>query len=186
LEELVAEWLALEGFFVETNLPGPPGRGGGRREPDIVGVKIDGDELHIRHCEVTTFITSPADARRYGEKFSETVTEHVRNEFKTRLGVGPTATYEKWVIYGGKKSETTEKRLHDQIKSATVMSVEEFIREQVIPGISKWKGSHESAKGNKPTLPKDRWLLQLLEFLEWARSVNDSGGSRHAPAAARA
>lgn len=51
------------------------------------------------------------------------------------------------------------------------MSVEEFIREQVIPGISKWKESHVSEKGNKPTLPRDRWLLQLLEFLAWIRMI---------------
>ena len=31
LEELVAEWLALEGYFVETNLPGQRG------EVEVVG-----------------------------------------------------------------------------------------------------------------------------------------------------
>ena len=40
IEELIAEWLLLEGFLVETNLPYAVGKGGGRGEADVVGAKI--------------------------------------------------------------------------------------------------------------------------------------------------
>ncbi len=167
LEELVAEWLALDGFFVEANLPGPPGRGGGRLSPDVVGVRIGGKEACIRHCEVTAYISSPADARRYGGKFSESVVRHVRREFATRLGLEPIATvpYQKWVIYGNKRSKTLEARLHELLPDVTAMSVKEFIAERVVPDIRKWKKRHLSERGNEPTLPQDKWLLQFLDYL---------------------
>ena len=38
-EELVAEWLSINGFFVETNAPAGSGVYGGRKEADIIGLK---------------------------------------------------------------------------------------------------------------------------------------------------
>jgi hypothetical protein len=39
-EELVAEWLELEGFLVTIGLKVRTGKGGGRKEADVVGARI--------------------------------------------------------------------------------------------------------------------------------------------------
>ena len=44
-EELVAEWLQLEGYLVEVSLPLPAGPQGGRGEADVVGARIQQNTL---------------------------------------------------------------------------------------------------------------------------------------------
>ena len=51
LEELVAEWLDLDGFLVRLQPPFPnPNGHGGRLEPDVIGARIHDGRLEIRHC----------------------------------------------------------------------------------------------------------------------------------------
>jgi len=47
LEELVAEWLSLQGYLVETNI-----RLLGKREADVIGVKLEGWETDDKACGV--------------------------------------------------------------------------------------------------------------------------------------
>ncbi|MCD6470321.1 hypothetical protein J7L29_05925 [Candidatus Bathyarchaeota archaeon] len=49
LEELVAEWPSLQGYLVETNVRLKAGKGGGVDEADVIGVKLEGSTLHIKH-----------------------------------------------------------------------------------------------------------------------------------------
>lgn len=46
-EQVIAEWLSLAGYFIETNI-----RLSGNREADIVAVKIEGRQVIVRHVEV--------------------------------------------------------------------------------------------------------------------------------------
>jgi len=39
-EELVSEWLQLMGYMTEVGVPVGVGAGGGRKEADVVGVKL--------------------------------------------------------------------------------------------------------------------------------------------------
>ena len=57
LEELVVEWLELEGFTISTSLFVSAEKGG-RFAPDVVGARIDlpSRQLVIRHCEATTWL----------------------------------------------------------------------------------------------------------------------------------
>jgi len=51
-EELVSEYLELEGYFVRTGHPVPIGKRGGRGEMDVIGIKIVNGELEICHVEI--------------------------------------------------------------------------------------------------------------------------------------
>ena len=56
-EELVSEWLCLEGYSTEVGVKVGTGGRGGRKEADVVGVKISEDSkkgriLQIYHVEV--------------------------------------------------------------------------------------------------------------------------------------
>jgi len=51
-EELVAEWLQLEGYFVEVSVQIGVTPKGGRFEADIIGIRIKNHTLEIMHVEV--------------------------------------------------------------------------------------------------------------------------------------
>ncbi|MCL6578788.1 MAG: hypothetical protein K6T73_05295, partial [Candidatus Bathyarchaeota archaeon] len=51
-EELVAEWLQLNGYLVEAGLPAGVTPAGGRYVADVVGAKVSGNALEIIHVEV--------------------------------------------------------------------------------------------------------------------------------------
>jgi len=50
-EELVSEYLELEGYFVRTNLPIPTEDKGGRRDLDVLGIKLEDRRLKLIHVE---------------------------------------------------------------------------------------------------------------------------------------
>ncbi|MEM3403680.1 MAG: hypothetical protein QXJ17_03970 [Nitrososphaeria archaeon] len=54
-EELVAEWLSLDGYLVEIGLPVGSGTSGGRKEADVIGAKVINNNLEIMHVEVGFF-----------------------------------------------------------------------------------------------------------------------------------
>ena len=51
-EQLIAEWLSLKGFLVETNVGLIAPKAGGRHEADIIAVKVNKKRVMIRHIEV--------------------------------------------------------------------------------------------------------------------------------------
>lgn len=87
-EELVAEWLDLAGYLVHVNLPMRTGKVGGRRTPDVVGVKINQEGiLEIIHVEVGQLSESKdKNIQIIKKKFSEDVCNGVKEYFKKRLG----------------------------------------------------------------------------------------------------
>jgi hypothetical protein len=81
LEELVAEWLELDGFLT---LIGPrirnPTGAGGAFAPNVVGARVGaGGRVEIRHCEAEMFLTqgAPAAERKYTSKFSRNIRDQV-------------------------------------------------------------------------------------------------------------
>ena len=71
-EELVCEWLSLQGYFVEVNVPLTTGGGGGRKEADIVAVRADRGMLIIKHIEIGSLAESfQKNVERVLQKFDE-------------------------------------------------------------------------------------------------------------------
>lgn len=88
LEELVIEWLDLEGFVISTSVF-VPAVAGGRLSPDVVGAKLDANgSLLIRHCEVAMYLADKPEkvAERYSKKFSSEIEKAVRTRFGKIFG----------------------------------------------------------------------------------------------------
>jgi len=166
VEELIIEWLHLDGFLVEANLPvGVPEHskgGGGRFEVDVVGARINNNTLEIRHIE--TGVQVPETEEKIEKKFSDKICKAVTSYFKQRFSfTGGEPDYQKIFIptYGG-SFRILE---HSNI---IIKPLSEFICQDILPTIQRWKQNppHQPrCPGKHITLPESHWLLQLIDCL---------------------
>jgi hypothetical protein len=169
-EELMAEWLDLDGFLVRLQPPVPNWNGrGGRLEPDVVGVRFCDDTLEIRHCETEMWASQgpEEESRRYKQKFSPQVQKNVETEFRKILRVPEEAKckYEKWIVFIRIPQPVRERWNEDLLGPLFLRDFNDFVREQVFPSIRSWRDAHpDLAQGG---LPKDKWLLTMLDYLRW-------------------
>lgn len=79
-EELVAEWLSWKGFAVSIGVPAGSGRGGGRREADVIGFKFEGDKFVIEHWEISAiYMSGEGVINIMTKKFSSNRVEAIKN-----------------------------------------------------------------------------------------------------------
>lgn len=166
-EELVAEWLELEGFLVVVGLPAGVATAGGRYVADIVGAKVSADLLEIIHVEVGTLAGGQKSIISLQRKFSKNVCETIENYFKQRIGFkGANVKYQKIYV----ASFWTAPVLNGAEKiDISVLKLPDFIRQKVVPTISEWKEHPHFAhktKGSLITLPESHWLLQLIDYFK--------------------
>jgi hypothetical protein len=166
LEELVIEWLDLEGFVISTSIfvPAPAG---GRLAPDVVGAKLDENgSLLIRHCEAAMFlIDNPGKvAERYAKKFSQNVMRAVQTRFGQIFGarVSERIVYEKWVI-SFQASTGVQAALRESIPGIQIHLLRDFVLKRVLPAIKRWRDPPHT---KMTTLPGDKWLLDLIDRFE--------------------
>lgn len=99
-EEIAAEWLETKGYLVLTAVPvNTPGKGG-RNEADVVGAKIIGDTLEIRHIEVGSLITGTRDEKRQRmkRKFSPEVRATLVKIVQEKVGLPGKVKYSKQYV----------------------------------------------------------------------------------------
>ena len=166
-EELIIEWLHLDGFLVEANLPAGVTKRGGRLEVDIVGARISGNKLEIKHIETGQLSGGKEGANSIKEKkFSNDVCSSVINYFKQRFSfTGNRIDYQK-IFIPTHWSNLTIKILTQS--GITVKTLPDFICHEILPTIQKWKQNppHQpQTKGKYVTLPESYWLLQLIDYL---------------------
>lgn len=166
LEELLVEWLELQGFTISTSVFVPTPRGG-RLSPDVVGAKLADGRLLIRHCEATMWlINGPIQvAKRFRKKFSEKIEDAVREHFAAIFSpdLATHAGYEKWVVTCNQPS----REVIESLGPAQHRELRDFVLSEVLPAIKQWK---HLPKGKTKTsvreLPADKWLLQLIGHFE--------------------
>jgi hypothetical protein len=166
LEELLVEWLELQGFTISTSVsvPAPPG---GKWTPDVVGARLDREgHLLIRHCEASMWlIQAPSKvAAKFADKFSQKVEAAVRDHFAAIFGqgAGEQARYEKWVVICG-ASKNVKQALKEVIPSLEICTFDSFIVNQVLKSISDWRSP---PRKTYTTLPSDKWLLCQIDQLK--------------------
>ena len=49
--------------------------------------------------------------------------------------------------------------------SVTVVTVDSFVFHCVLPSLARWRAAHPTKSGIEPTLPGDKWLMILLDYL---------------------
>jgi hypothetical protein len=167
-EELIAEWLQLEGYFVESGLPIRAGKKGGRSEADIVGARVKDGKLEIFHIEIGTLAGNPkANAEMIREKFSvqriDAIKEYCRNklEFPSNKDVKYTKLYV--AVWWSDKTLSYLKQ-----QRLPVRSLWEFVNNEIKSTIQQWKQNppHKpQTRGKILTLPEGMWLLDLVDYL---------------------
>jgi hypothetical protein len=189
LEELVVEWLELEGFATTTAVIIPAGarsnapdlslsRAGGRFVPDAVGARLIDGRLLIRHCEAAMYlIAAPKDvAKRYVEKFSQQIESAVRTHFARIFGesAAQDAIYEKWVITCG-ASQPVKGALATAVPNVRIYMLNDFVRNELLPCIEEWR---KPPNTKTTTLPADRWLLGLIDHFSRSGLLSSAVASK--------
>lgn len=166
LEELVIEWLQIDGFLVESNLPVAVAIAGGRFEADVVGAKIHKNAMDLRHIESGNLTGGNKSVVSVLKKFSDVVKTHLEAYFKNKFSFsGPIINYEKIYIAAYSTKSVEAKLSSHGIK---VIRVKDFIFSHVFPTVQNWKNNppHQpKIRGSYITLPDSLWLLKLLDFL---------------------
>ena len=167
-EELVSEYLELNGYFVRTNIPVPNEGKAGRRELDIIAIKQEQDQNKIIHVETGL----PRSFKDIEKKFLPITTNRIEQIAK-KLG------YERynlalWYVqsWGGQKG--TSKRYHEskiqlEKKGIRLITFQEILC-LIIDSIIKW--ANENQRTQKSSLPANMWLLKLIEALHLSGNLN--------------
>lgn len=159
-EEIIAEWLQLKGWYIQTGVPLGSKEVGGRGEADIIGLKIIEGQPHIIHIEVGILGGSAEDnLERVQKKFSEKNEEHILRV----MGLDNASWEHRYIVtYASKKSLELIRE-----NSFKIDELKDVIQKEILPDIWTWKGSEgESRKTRQyPTPPNNLWLIQMIEYM---------------------
>jgi hypothetical protein len=87
-EELIAEWLEIDGFLVVSGFPVASKGGGGRGDLDVLGVRVENQTLVIRHVEIGELnVSSSAGEEKLKMKFSDAREKEITNYPVNRIGL---------------------------------------------------------------------------------------------------
>lgn len=79
-EQLIEEWLNLDGWLVKSGFPLNSTPSGGRDEADIVAIKPDGDKILVQHIEVGIINNGvEKDIKSIKKKFNEFKKKNIRD-----------------------------------------------------------------------------------------------------------
>lgn len=133
---------------------------------DLLGIKVEEGQLRMIHIE--TGISNRLDLSTMKQKFSSATRSEIQS-IADNLGFAENYLVKRWYVHAwgkekgrGKKWKQTKRELErDEI---TLMTFEEFLM-KTIDAIGQWKEEHKSITGHRPSLPKNLWLLKMLEAL---------------------
>lgn len=167
-EELVSEWLNISGYSTEIGIPVGTGGRGGRKEADVVGIKISGTNkrariLQIYHVEVGQLRGHENDVAMLKEKFSNTRTDKLVEQFKKRMAFAGDVQYDKVYIDIWERPTWTKRLMSNpdiDREGIKVWTLSELYS-NVFAAIKDW--------GDELTLPESYWMLKMLKSLREAR-----------------
>lgn len=161
---MVSEWLCLEGYSTEVGIKVGTGYRGGRKEADVVGVKISEDSqkgriMRIYHVEVGQLGGEhEKNVLMLKDKFSNERTSEIVKRYKERMAFAGKVKYDKLYIDIWERTEKVKK----------LMSNSEIIGDK----IEVWTLSmlfrnvfNAIEACSQFTLPESYWMLKLLESL---------------------
>ena len=175
VEELAAEWLALEGFLVETNVRLSAHAGGGVDEADVIGVRTDDSGGHIVHIETGQLVSSySTNLKTVTDKFSDSRKQVVQSICRERIIWPGEAAYKCYYISDFAGSPEKLRIALEDTRIAFV-PLQEFIIDHVLPTILRWKQQQQTSgrrKTTETTLPDCYWLMKLLDYLHQHHKLN--------------
>jgi len=173
-EELVSEWLCLEGYSTEVGIKVGTGGGGGRKEADVVGVKIIEDDkkgriLRIYHVEVGQLGGNyEKNVTMLKEKFSNERRSKIVERYKKRMAFAGEVQYDKLYIDIWERRTQVEKLMN--APEITGEKIEVWTVSKLFSNVFK----AIEACWSEATVPESYWMLKLLESLLEVRRQNKS------------
>ena len=165
-EELVAEWLQLEGYFIEVSVPIGVTPRGGRFEADIIGIRLKGQTLEIMHVETGNLTGSAtANIESILDKFTDQKQNAIINYCREKLGFSGKVSCNNLYVatYVSNKTLPLAKKTTINLKR-----MEDFIQQDVASSIHRWKANPPTGsktRGSMITLPDGLWLLHLVDYI---------------------
>lgn len=174
-EELITEWLGIRGYSTEVGVPVGVGTGGGRKEADVIGVRIDGSIsgnriLKICHVEVGELGGNhSANILTLKRKFEPSRVGEVCSRLKARMAFEGNIQYEKLYVDIWATGNKVSKLMGDPDISRDgikVYTLKDLFTE-VLSSVKTWTPVHKS-KSSEASLPESYWMLKLIESLhQW-------------------
>lgn len=162
-EELITEWLCLKGYSTEVGVHVGRGGRGGRKEADVVGVRISVDDTHKRilqifHIEVGQLRGYEKSLEMINDKFSDIRTNEIIKRFKDRMAFEGQIEYRMLYVDIWERPNLVKKLISN--KELTSAKIEVWtpstLFQDVFTEIKSW---------GEYTLPESYWMLKLLESL---------------------
>jgi len=157
-EELVAEWLSALGYAVLIGVPVGTGRGGGRKEADVIGFRSEGTSVRVVHFEISSIWGSSKEViERVRRKFSSERVENVKQYIVGMTG-SKNIVYEKHAIVFTSSGILEKAKKILEKEEIKLWSFPEFFNTQVLPIVK------EKVRMDR-TFPDSLWLLNMLYTL---------------------
>lgn len=161
-EELVCEYLELEDYFVRTNNPVD----GARREMDVIGVKVEQGKLKVIHVEIG--MPPSFKSNEINSKFDEECKKEI-TKIAESFGFENNYDLECWYVharseYKGQGKTWARKKEELEREKIKLITFDEMLKE-IVTSIKRWQEAHKRKSGTGISLPKNFWLLKVLESL---------------------
>ncbi len=167
-EELIVEWLCLKGFSTEVGVDVGKGSRGGRKEADVIGVRVCTDDtqrvLDIFHVEVGQLGGYAKSLQMISDKFSDDRKDHVIKRYRDRMAFEGEVAYRKlYIDIWERPGRVTKLAKSPELTSVgvEVWTASELFR-NVLVEIDSW---------GEYTVPESCWMLKLLECMREARLI---------------
>ncbi len=169
-EELISEWLSLEGYFVETNVPLTTGEGGGLKEADVVAVRAEENRIVIKHVEIGSLAVDSFEKNMENvlKKFEEDRVQAIINYVRSRF---PAEEIEyKKVYIATFCSRPTDLKKELGKKGVEFLLFGEIAKTEIPKSIENWKRKQQEIGRIKDwktvMLPRSYWLLKVIELMK--------------------
>jgi hypothetical protein len=180
LEEIVSEWLSLECYSVEINVPLKSKAGGGRNEADVLVFMFHGDELHIVHAEATVQLTQSHDdnVEKIKKKFSPNNMDTVLKIARKKYGDGEICSTRHIFVSALASSSKEARNSKETLKTSNIecMDFPELIKNCVDALRRYGKDVSMRRPSDKifAALPDSLWFMKMLGMMDMYPVLNIS------------
>ena len=170
-EQLIAEWMSLQGYLVETNVGLITPKAGGRNEADIVAIKVMDNRILVRHIEVGSLIHGFADnLAKVRKKFRDELRDSIKRFVRERVSFSNDFEWDyqcQYIFTWGARKEDLKRELEkDEIQ---LTPLDDILRHDIPDTINEWRnrqirtGTVKSKNPKSIVLPRKYRLLTVYE-----------------------
>ncbi|MBO8173637.1 MAG: hypothetical protein H0Z18_00110 [Thermococcus sp.] len=164
-KELIAEWLSLEGYLVETNVT----LMGNKKIADIIAVRLGEDKSIVWHIEIGNLLGNlNRNKEKIANKFDEYKLRAIKRYLKEKLPLTGKTEYRRTFIAN---YCTRFKELKDELQEMGIelLLLSDLAKYEIPESIRRWKKRQQIGGAVKDwetmALPRKYTLLKVIELL---------------------